>query len=40
MSENERRFFSGVSLEQALMRAASHYGIDPDEVAYRPVDNI
>ncbi len=38
MSENERRFFSGVSLEQALMRAASHYGIDPDEVAYRPVE--
>ena len=29
-----RRFFSGNTLEQAILQAASHYGIDPDQVAY------
>lgn len=32
-----RQFFSGSSLEQAIMRAARHYGLDPDELAYTPV---
>ena len=29
-----RKFFSGNSLQLAILQAASHYGIDPDRVAY------
>jgi spoIIIJ-associated protein len=29
-----RRFFSGTSIEQAVLLAARHYGLEPDEVAY------
>lgn len=38
MTSKERRFFSGETLEQALMQAARHYGIQPEEVAYRKVE--
>lgn len=31
----ERQFFSGNSVEQAVLAAASHYGLDPSRVAYR-----
>ncbi|MGE0641858.1 MAG: R3H domain-containing nucleic acid-binding protein [Thermoanaerobaculia bacterium] len=34
----ERRFFSGGSLAQALMAAARHHGIPPEEVAYRQIE--
>lgn len=30
----ERQFFSGNTIEQAVMAAARHYGLDPDRVAY------
>jgi len=38
MTSKERRFFSGDTLEQALMQAARHYGIQPGEVAYQKVE--
>jgi spoIIIJ-associated protein len=38
MTNKGRRFFSGDTLEQAVMQAASHYQVDPDEVAYRKVE--
>ncbi len=31
----ERQFFSGNTLEQAVMAAARHYDLDPDRVAYK-----
>ena len=34
----ERRFFSGGTLAQALMAAARHYGLPPEELAYRQVE--
>lgn len=30
-----RQFFSGRSIEQAVLSAASHYGLDPERVEYR-----
>ena len=30
----ERQFFSGNTVEQAVLAAARHYGLDPDRVAY------
>jgi len=38
MTNRGRRFFSGSTLEQAVMQAASHYQIDPDEVVYRKIE--
>jgi predicted RNA-binding protein Jag len=38
MSDPKRRFFSGDSLQQALVQAANHYNLNPEEVAYRSVD--
>ncbi|HEX7181748.1 MAG TPA: R3H domain-containing nucleic acid-binding protein [Thermoanaerobaculia bacterium] len=38
MSEPKRRFFSGDSLQQALVQAANHYNIDPEEIAYRSIE--
>ena len=38
MTKSGRRFFSGNTLEQAVMQAASHYQIDPDEVAYKKIE--
>jgi spoIIIJ-associated protein len=33
-----RRFFSGSTLDQAVMMAARHYEIDPQELAYRQIE--
>jgi spoIIIJ-associated protein len=38
MSNTGRRFFSGATLEQAVMQAARHFQIDPDDLAYRKVE--
>ena len=38
MSPNQRRFFSGSNLDSAVMQAARHYGLAPDEVAYQKVE--
>lgn len=34
----ERQFFSGNTLEQAVLAAARHHGLDPDRVAYKMRD--
>ena len=34
----KRRFFSGSSLRQALVLAASHFDVSPEEIAYTPID--
>jgi len=33
-----RRFFSGKTVQAAVLAAASHYGIEPDELAYEEID--
>jgi spoIIIJ-associated protein len=38
MSEPKRRFFSGDSLQQALVQAANHFNLDPEEIAYRSIE--
>ena len=38
MNDQNRRFFSGNTVQQAVVAAASHYGIDPDEVAYQQIE--
>ena len=35
-----RRYFSGNTLEVALMQAARHHGLQPEEVAYRKVAEL
>lgn len=36
--EPKRRFFSGDSLQQALVQAANYYNLDPEEIAYRSIE--
>jgi spoIIIJ-associated protein len=38
MSERKKRFFSGPTLEAALVSAASEYGIAPEQVNYRVLE--
>ena len=38
MNEPKRRFFSGDSLQQALVQAANHFHLDPEEIAYRSIE--
>lgn len=38
MNEPKRRFFSGDTLKQALIQAANHFHIDPEEIAYRSIE--
>jgi len=38
MSEPKRRFFSGDSLQQALVQAANHFNLDPEEIAYKSIE--
>jgi predicted RNA-binding protein Jag len=38
MSEPPREFFTGNSLEQAVLMAAQHYGVEPDDLAYERVE--
>jgi spoIIIJ-associated protein len=35
---SERKYFSGSSLENALLQAARHHGLQPEEVAYRKIE--
>ena len=34
----KRRYFSGSTLDQAVMQAARHHGLEPDELAYRQIE--
>lgn len=38
MTSQTRRFFSGDSLEQAIMQAARHHQIEPDQVRYTQIE--
>jgi predicted RNA-binding protein Jag len=38
MSESKRRFFSGDTLQQALVQAANHFHLQPEDVAFHPID--
>jgi predicted RNA-binding protein Jag len=38
MSDSKRRFFSGDTLQQALVQAANHYHLQPEEIAYRQIE--
>src|SRR5215470_5293149 len=38
MSEPKRRFFSGDSLQQALVQAANHFHLQPEEIAYHTIE--
>ncbi len=38
MSTHQRKYFSGSSLDSALMQAARYHGIAPEEVAYQKVE--
>lgn len=38
MNEPKRRFFSGDSLQQALIQAANHFHLAPEEIAYNAIE--
>lgn len=38
MNDPKRRFFSGDTLKQALIQAANHYHLAPEEIAYRSIE--
>jgi spoIIIJ-associated protein len=38
MNEPKRRFFSGDSLQQALIQAANHFHLAPEEIAYNSIE--
>jgi predicted RNA-binding protein Jag len=38
MNDPKRRFFSGDSLQQALVQAANYFNLDPQEIAYRSIE--
>jgi hypothetical protein len=38
MTESSRLFFTGNTLEQAVMAGSRHYGVEPDELAYEKVE--
>jgi predicted RNA-binding protein Jag len=38
MSESKRQFFSGDTLQQALVQAANHYHLQPEEIAYHLIE--
>ncbi len=38
MSDSKRRFFSGDTLQQALVQAANHFRLQPEEIAYRQIE--
>jgi spoIIIJ-associated protein len=38
MNEPKRRFFSGDSLQQALIQAANHFHLAPEEIAYTAIE--
>ncbi len=38
MSASQKKYFSGDTLRQALVQAANHFSLDPNEIAYRPIE--
>jgi spoIIIJ-associated protein len=38
MSASQKKYFSGDTLRQALVQAANHFKLDPEEIAYRPIE--
>jgi predicted RNA-binding protein Jag len=38
MNDSKRRFFSGDTLQQALVQAANHYHLQPEEIAYHQIE--
>ncbi|HEX2643076.1 MAG TPA: hypothetical protein VHU81_08795, partial [Thermoanaerobaculia bacterium] len=38
MNEAKRRFFSGDSLQQALVQAANYFNLAPEQIAYRSIE--
>lgn len=38
MNEPKRRFFSGDTLQQALIQAANHFHVPPEEISYRSIE--
>ncbi len=38
MNDSKRRFFSGGTLQQALVQAANHYHLLPEEIAYHQIE--
>ena len=38
MNDATRRFFSGDSLQQAIIQAANYFNLDPDWVAYKSLE--
>jgi spoIIIJ-associated protein len=38
MTGSKRRYFSGTTLEQAIMQAARHHQLEPEDVAYRKIE--
>ena len=38
MNGPKRRFFAGNTLQQALALAARHFELDPETIAYQPIE--
>ncbi|HEX7199073.1 MAG TPA: hypothetical protein VF213_06330, partial [Dongiaceae bacterium] len=38
MNDSKRRFFSGDTLQQALVQAANHSHLQPEEIAYHQIE--
>src|SRR5690348_6789116 len=38
MNEPKRRYFSGDSLQQALVQAANYFNLTPEEIAYKSLE--
>jgi predicted RNA-binding protein Jag len=38
MNASQKKYFSGDTLRQALVQAANHFSLDPNEIAYRPIE--
>ena len=38
MTDEKRRFFSGDTLQQALVQAANYFQLQPEQIAYKPIE--
>src|SRR5947199_4625519 len=38
MSASQKRYFSGDTLRQALVQATNNFNLDPNGIAYRPIE--
>jgi spoIIIJ-associated protein len=38
MSASQKKYFSGDTLRQALVQAANHFHLNPEEIAYQPIE--